>query len=201
MWGTLWARHRIRNPWCEIMLHKCTTAYVRGCVGRAVIAPPETGYTALRTRNSCNTQHGARDRGVHRPPKSTKPSHSQARHDCRRANKRANTTGTRRGRHARHRRPAQRRAQTIFRRDAIASRGRGEHLLWIHTLSPPPDFGLSALSTSCDVYVTAFRTACERPSDLGEQRFSQGHGRCLLRFQQQLHIMQRVHEAGETLRA
>ena len=103
--------------------------------------------------------------------------------------------------HARHRRPAQRRAQTIFRRDAIASRGRGEHLLWIHTLSPPPDFGLSALSTSCDVYVTAFRTACERPSDLGEQRFSQGHGRCLLRFQQQLHIMQRVHEAGETLRA
>ena len=38
-------------------------------------------------------------------------------------------------------------------------------------------------------------------SDIGAQRFSQGRGRCLLRFQQQLHIMQRVHEAGETLRA
>ena len=96
MWGTLWARHRIRNPWCEIMLHKCTTAYVRGCVGLWAARLRETGYTGrLRTRNSCNTQHGARDRGVHRPPKSTKPSHSQARHDCRRANKRANSRLTR----------------------------------------------------------------------------------------------------------
>ena len=165
MWGTLWARHRIRNPWCEIMLHKCTTAYVRGCVGLWAARLRETGYTGrLRTRNSCNTQHGARDRGVHRPPKSTKPSHSQARHDCRRANKRANSRLTRAATRARRARapttprtggpagPAHSDARRpIFRRDAIASRGRGEHLLWIHTLSPPPDFGLSALSTSCQM--------------------------------------------------
>ena len=27
--------------------------------------------------------------------------------------------------------------------DRLTQRGRGEHLLWIHTQSPPPDFGLS----------------------------------------------------------